>query len=186
MYLMTRSGKRICNRSFTTPARAARFCAAQNISMENVNLRDADLKRCPLDNAMLKDADLRGAALLCATFKDADLRGVMLNSRDLFGAKLEEAITDWGVVKRCAHLYFTDHGTCGRPVTGMLMQGREAKIIIRCGCFTGSPKELKDFIAQDLKDDLVYASGTSGESLTRRIAKTRTAALDTLLKLLKV
>lgn len=67
-----------------------------------------------------------------------------------------------------AQVSFLGHGECGRMLTA-IKQTEESEIYLCCGCFRGSEKDLKDFIA-------------NGEE---RFRKSRTLAMKTVLKLLK-
>ena len=60
-------------------------------SLQEVNLRSADLRGADLQEVNLRGADLRGANLRWADLRSADLRGANLRWADLKGADLQEA-----------------------------------------------------------------------------------------------
>ena len=89
--------------------------------------------------------------------KRADLSGA-----DLSGAK-------WGAHAYANHasLQFGNHGECGRQLLAIETTGG---ILLSCGCFSGSPDDLRAYIANDPKN----------------LRRTRTIAFDTILMLLAV
>ena len=101
------------------------------------------------------EAVASGADLISANLNGADLSGANLNGANLNGAKIVSV----------AQISFTGHGECGRKLIAIQT---ETAIYICCGCFAGSPDELRAWIIGDEK----------------RLAKTRTLALDTALILL--
>jgi uncharacterized protein YjbI with pentapeptide repeats len=129
-----------------------------NLSYANLNganLSDSNLIRADLYGADLYGANLYGANLISADLNGADLNGADLNGADLNGSKIVSV----------AQISFTGHGQCGRTLIAIQT---ETAIYICCGCFAGSPDELRAWIIGDEK----------------RLAKTRTLALDTALILL--
>jgi hypothetical protein len=113
----------------------------------------------------MNGADLRCADLSGAYLSGANLRSTDLRSADLSGAYLNGANMNGANIVSVAQISFTGHGQCGRTLIAIQT---EKEIHIRCGCFAGSPDELRAWIIGDEK----------------RLAKTRTLALDTALILL--
>jgi hypothetical protein len=134
-------------------------------NLSGANLVDANLIGASLSGASLIDANLSGANLSGANLVDANLIGASLSGASLSGASLIDANLRGAKISRVAQLSFTGHGQCGRTLTAIQT---EKEIHILCGCFSGSPDELRAWIAGDEK----------------RFAKTRTLALDTALILL--
>ena len=129
------------------------------------NLSGANLSGANLSGANLSDANLIGANLIGANLSGANLNGANLRVAILSGANLNGANLNGAKNISVAQLSFTEHGKCGRTLTAIQT---EKEIHILCGCFCGSPDELRAWIAGDEK----------------RFAKTRTLALDTALILL--
>jgi uncharacterized protein YjbI with pentapeptide repeats len=124
------------------------------------NLYGANLISADLNGADLNGADLYGANLYCANLSGANLSGANLSGADLIDAYLNGS-----KIVSVAQISFTGHGQCGRTLIAIQT---ETAIYICCGCFAGSPDELRAWIIGDEK----------------RLAKTRTLALDTALILL--
>ena len=82
------------------------------------------------------------------------------------GANLRGANLGRVQITSTASVAFTGHGQCGRHLVAVRVGKR--KTLLWCGCFHGTPDELRAFIAGD---DTSYR-------------KTRTLALDTVLALL--
>ena len=59
--------------------------------LKDANLKDANLRDANLRGADLRDANLRGANLRGANLRDANLRGADLSDADLRGANLKDA-----------------------------------------------------------------------------------------------
>jgi hypothetical protein len=138
--------------------------------LSDANMRSADLRRADLSGACLNGANMNGADLRCADLSGAylsgaNLRSTDLRSADLSGAYLNGANMNGANIVSVAQISFTGHGQCGRTLIAIQT---EKEIHIRCGCFYGSPDELRAWIAGDEK----------------QWAKTRTLALDTALILL--
>ena len=134
-----------------------------NLSYANLNganLSDSNLIRADLYGADLYGANLYGANLYCANLSGANLSGANLSGADLIDAYLNGS-----KIVSVAQISFTGHGQCGRTLIAIQT---ETAIYICCGCFAGSPDELRAWIIGDEK----------------RLAKTRTLALDTALILL--
>ena len=120
----------------------------------------ANLARAYLDGANLARANLDGANL-----DGANLVGSNLVGSNLVGSNLARANLDGANIVSVASVAFTAHGERGR---NLLAIQTEKGIALRCGCFTGSPDELREYIAK------------GDESLK----PSRTLALDTVLTLL--
>jgi hypothetical protein len=104
-----------------------------------VNLMEANLTRANLTRANLTRANLARAILTDANLTDANL-----TDADLTRANLTRAKTDDGEYAGHAACYFDGHGQCGRQ----LLAVQFGKVItLYCGCFKGTPAELKAFIA---------------------------------------
>jgi hypothetical protein len=129
--------------------------AVIEVVASNANLSNANLSNANLSGAYLSGADLSGADLSYADLSYADLSYAYLSGANLKGAKIVSV----------AQISFTGHGECGRTLIAIQT---ETAIYICCGCFAGSPDELRAWIIGDEK----------------RLAKTRTLALDTALILL--
>jgi hypothetical protein len=134
--------------------------AVIEVVASGANLKGADLSNANLSNANLSGADLSGANLKGADLSNANLSYAYLSGADLSGADLKGA-----KIVSVAQISFTGHGECGRTLIAIQT---ETAIYICCGCFAGSPDELRAWIIGDEK----------------RLAKTRTLALDTALILL--
>jgi len=106
-------------------------------------------------------ANLSRANLSGANLSGADLYGANLSRANLYGAKInDEPVSAWASVQ------FSGHGQCGRTLLA-IKAGKTTHL--RCGCFSGSPKQLREFISGD----------------EARYRKTRTLALRCVLMLLK-
>jgi hypothetical protein len=136
--------------------------------LSGANLSGADLSGANLSGANLSGADLSGADLSGANLSGAILSGAYLSGADLSGAYLSSAnnLQEVDRVIAVAQLQFSAHGACGRMLTAI--KG-ERSVRLFCGCFTGSIEDLRAYIAR-------------GE---RRLQKTRSLALDTVLVLLE-
>jgi len=133
--------------------------------LHSADLSSADLRSANLRDANMRGADLRSADLSGADLRSADLNGANMNGADLRCADLNGANINGDNIVSVAQISFTGHGQCGRTLIAIQT---EKEIHIRCGCFDGSPDELRAWIA-------------GGE---KQWAKTRTLALDTALILL--
>jgi hypothetical protein len=133
---------------------------ASGANLISANLNGANLSGANLNGANLSGANLSGANLNGAYLNGANLNGAYLNGANLSGANLNGA-----KIVSVAQISFTGHGECGRTLIAIQT---ETAIYICCGCFAGSPDELRAWIIGDEK----------------RLAKTRTLALDTALILL--
>ena len=124
-------------------------------------LRCANLRGANLGGANLGDANLGGAYLGGANLRGANLGGANLRGANLGGAYLRggEEVTD------TASIQFTGHGECGRS---LLAVKSEKRILLWCGCFHGTPEDLRAYI----------------DNGPDRLKRTRTLALDTVLALL--
>jgi hypothetical protein len=143
---------------------------AGGADLSDADLRSADLSGVDLSGANLRSTDLRSADLRCADLSGVDLSGADLSSTDLRSADLRcadlsGANMNGANIVSVAQISFTGHGQCGRTLIAIQT---EKEIHIHCGCFYGSPDELRAWIAGDEK----------------QWAKTRTLALDTALILL--
>jgi hypothetical protein len=134
-------------------------------NLKGADLSNANLSNANLSGANLKGADLSGAYLSGANLKGADLSNANLSYAYLSGADLSGADLKGAKIVSVAQISFTGHGECGRTLIAIQT---ETAIYICCGCFAGSPDELRAWIIGDEK----------------RLAKTRTLALDTALILL--
>ena len=137
------------------PERALKRLAVLAALKDGADLRYANLSGADLRYANLSGANLSGADLRYANLSDANLRYANLRDAYLGGAKITAT----------AAVVFTGHGQCGRQL--LAVRAGES-ILLWCGCFHGTPDELRAFIAGD-------------EPCYR---KTRTLALDTALMLL--
>jgi hypothetical protein len=145
----------------------------------NADLSGADLYGADLTGANLYDADLRSANLTGANLRSANLRSANLRSAnlryanlryaDLTGAYLTDADLTGVALRAFVQLAFAGHGECGRQLIA-IQTSKGKPVLFFCGCFRGSLKELKAYI----KDG------------DRKYRWTRTLALNTVLKLLKV
>jgi len=137
-------------------------------NLGGANLRGANLGGAYLGDAYLGDANLRGANLRGANLRGANLGDAYLGGANLGGANLGGAnLGDDGKILSTASVQFTGHGVCGR---NLLAVQAEKTTRIFCGCFNGTPDELRAWI-------------DCNEAIYR---KTRTLALDTALMLLSV
>jgi hypothetical protein len=113
-----------------------------NLSGANLSytsLSGANLSGASLSGASLSGASLSGASLSGANLSGASLSGASLSGADLRGASLSGAR---GVVY--AQCSFDGHGECGRQLSLTIIAG---KPVFFCGCFKGSPDELRAYIA---------------------------------------
>ena len=134
-----------------------RYADLRGADLHGADLRGADLRYTNLTNANLRYADLHGADLHGADLHGANLRGANLSGANLSGAKIEAM----------ASVQFNAHGECGR----MLLAIKDGDAVTMfCGCFSGSPDELRTYIA-------------NGDEAYR---KSRVLALETVLMLLEV
>ena len=115
-----------------------------------------------------KRANLSGANLSCADLSCANLYGADLSGANLYGADLSGADLYGADLYAFAQVSFKGHGECGRMLTA-IQQSADSEIYLCCGCFRGSVAEIKAYIK-------------NGED---RFKKSRTLALNTVLKLLK-
>ena len=104
------------------------------------NLSRANLSGANLSRADLSRADLYGANLSRADLSRANLSGANLSGANLYGANLygEKIIST-------ASVAFSGHGECGRTLLGIRT---EKSVYLRCGCFSGSPEDLIEYIAK--------------------------------------
>jgi uncharacterized protein YjbI with pentapeptide repeats len=119
-------------------------------------------KRADLARANLAGANLAGANLARAYLAGADLAGANLARAYLAGAKYGER-----EIAAIASVAFTGHGEHGRTLVGIRHTGG---IVLRCGCFGGSPDELRAYIAAGAE----------------KYRPSRTAALEAVLTLLAI
>ena len=108
------------------------------------NLSGADLRGANLSGANLRGANLRGADLSGADLSGADLRDAYLRGADLSGANLS------GQPIRYASCSWTSHGERGRTLHGIASPNDAGvlHVTLSCGCFRGSPDELREYIAR--------------------------------------
>ena len=107
------------------------------------NLSFADLSFADLSNANLRSANLSNANLSNANLRSANLSFADLRSDNLRSAKLSNANLSFARGIQYAQCSFTGHGELGRTLT--LVKIVE-DLIFFCGCFKGSPLELKEYI----------------------------------------
>ena len=112
-------------------------------NLRYANLRSANLSSANLSSANLRSADLSSANLRSADLSSANLRSANLSSANLRSANLSYADLSYAVGIQYAQCSFVGHGECGRMLT--LIEYKE-KLIFFCGCFKGSPEELKQYI----------------------------------------
>ena len=124
---------------------------------ERANLQDANLRGANLQDANLQGANLQGDNLQGANLQGANLRGANLRGANLRGDEL---------VTGTASIQFTAHGEFGRTLIAVKS---EKRILLWCGCFHGTPADLRTYIANG----------------SDNLKKTRTLALDTILMLLE-
>ena len=105
------------------------------------NLRCANLRAANLSGANLSDANLSGANLSRADFSDANLSAANLSDADLRDAYLSESR---GI--RYADCAWSGHGERGRRLLCVEISG---DLRLWCGCFEGTPHELRAWIADD-------------------------------------
>jgi len=130
--------------------------------LNRVSMKNAVLCRVNFKLADLYEANLRGSNLYCADMSNTNLRESNLSGTNmlfvnLFGARLHNAnfAESNGIMH--ASCTFDGHGEAGRNLLGVAICGN---ITLFCGCWQGSPEELKDYIDK----------GTSGYKRTRTIA----------------
>jgi uncharacterized protein YjbI with pentapeptide repeats len=144
--------------------------SAANLSDANLsaaNLSDANLSDADLSAANLSDANLSDANLCDANLSAADLCDANLSAADLSAANLSDANLHRVRGLQCASVAFTGHGELGRMLTAAKLG---AKVHVFCGCFRGSPEDLREYISL----------GDAEYRPSRRLA------LRTVLKLLEV
>jgi hypothetical protein len=140
--------------------------------LQGADLRGADIQGAYLQGAYLQVADLRGADIQGADIQGADIQGAYLQVADLRGADIQGAYlraAKWGSdeeVAAIASVQFTAHGECGRTLIAVRT---DKAIHLRCGCFQGSPAELRAYI----------------KAGNKKHAPTRSLALQTVLALVK-
>ena len=148
--------------------RSADLCSADLCS---ANLRSADLCYANLCYADLRYANLSYANLSYANLSYANLSSANLSSANLSSAYLSSANLCSADLRSALHRYsqiaFTGHGECGRMLTAIQLKA-DGPIIFFCGCFTGTEKQLRAYIAD-------------GDAHLR---KTRLLALETSLTLI--
>ncbi len=98
----------------------------------------ANLGGANLSGANLSGANLSGAYLSGANLSGANLRGANLSGANLSGADLSESV---GV--KYAQCSWTGHGERGRQLLAVTING---EIRLFCGCFSGTPEELAEYI----------------------------------------
>jgi uncharacterized protein YjbI with pentapeptide repeats len=119
--------------------------------------------RAVLTGAVLTGAVLRDAVLTGAVLRDAVLRDAVLTGADLTGADLRG-----GKFIARASVQFSAHGEYGRELTAIRTDAKENPVTLWCGCFMGTPEELRKYIAEGAD----------------RYAASRALAMETVLKLL--
>ena len=89
--------------------------------------------------AYLSGANLSCADLSRADLRDANLRDAYLSGANLSGQPILRASCSW-----------TAHGECGRTLQGVALPDDAGvlRIALSCGCFCGSPDELREYIAR--------------------------------------
>jgi uncharacterized protein YjbI with pentapeptide repeats len=135
--------------------------------LQGADLQGADLQGADLQGACLRGAYLRGAYLRGAYLRGADLRGADLQGAGLQGADLQGAKYDGHGIMSIASVAFTGHGERGRTLVGIRHTGG---IVLRCGCFNGSPDDLRAYIANGAE----------------KYRPSRTAALEAMLTILAI
>jgi hypothetical protein len=129
-------------------------------NLSEANLREANLSGADLSEANLSWADLSEANLSGADLSGADLSGANLSGADLSGANLQESR---GLTyAQCA---WSGHGEKGRQLLAI----KTGAITLFCGCFRGTPNDLKQYIETS---DQIYA-------------KSRTKAMEFVLSCLE-
>ncbi len=149
------SGETIYKAKATNVRDAVIEAASAGANLDGAYLAVANLDGANLDGANLARANLAGAYLARANLDGAYLAGANLAGANLDGEKIISI----------AQVQFTGHGQCGRFLVGIKTS---KSVHLRCGCFSGSPAELRKYIKND---DAKYA-------------KTRSLALRVVLKLL--
>jgi hypothetical protein len=85
---------------------------------------------------------------VCADLTFADLYGANFTGANLSGAKLTNAFLSEAILMECEGLdysscTFAGHGEYGRQLSLVKIND---ELVFFCGCFKGSPKELKKYI----------------------------------------
>jgi len=137
------------------------YASLSSADLSYADLRSADLSSADLSSANLSYANLSSANLRSANLSSADLRSANLSSANLSSADLSSALY--------AHsqIVFTGHGECGRMLTAIQLK-KDSSISFFCGCFTGTEKQLREYI----------------DNGAAHLKKTRLLALETSLRLI--
>ena len=106
-------------------------------NLREANLRGANLREAYLYEANLRGANLRGADLREANLRGADLCEANLRGADLYGANLYEAKWDDEILLK--YYAITNLGTRADTLQVFITA---TKVILRTGCFRGTPEEL--------------------------------------------
>jgi len=118
------------------------LCGANLI---HANLTHADLRDANLSGSSLCGADLIYADLIHANLTRANLRGADLTRSDLRHTNLRHTnLCGTGI--KYVSVGFSGHGECGRTL--LLVDVPGEGLVFFCGCFRGSPSELRDFAAK--------------------------------------
>ena len=127
-----------------TPAELKEILRLHSLFLNgDVNGKRANLSSADLRNANLSFANLSSANLRNANLSSADLSFANLSFADLRNANLRNANLSFSSGIQYVQCSFTGHGECGRMLT--LVKIVE-ELIFFCGCFKGSPDELKEYI----------------------------------------
>jgi uncharacterized protein YjbI with pentapeptide repeats len=113
-------------------------------NLSGANLSYANLSYANLSGANLSYANLSYANLSRADLSRADLSGASLSGANLSGANLSYANLSAARGAIYAQCSFDGHGECDRQLSLIIIAG---KPVFFCGCFKGSPDELRSYIA---------------------------------------
>ena len=67
---------------------------------------------------------------------------------NLTGANLRGAKINGGIYTARSAVQFSAHGECGRELSAIKTDAKENPITLYCGCFAGTPDELREYIAK--------------------------------------
>lgn len=110
-------------------------------------LHEADLSRADLSSASLLRADLLRADLSSADLSNAYLSRAGLIFADLSGANLSNAdLSGSAGGPKYYSISWRGHGERGRRLHAVEQDGQ---LIFSCGCFSGTEKELREYIKKD-------------------------------------
>jgi len=120
----------------------------RNLSLRQLDLSELDLSDCDFSQSDLYNTSFIGSKLDYVYFNFADLAYTKFTNAKYSKLFIHDARFNRTVGIKYATCSFDSYGECGRQLTAIKING---EVTLSCGCFTGSPEDLKTYIKNGYK-----------------------------------